>query len=138
MITRSLLKTFEHVWSGDSALDQKAKGFADAYKKHLEGGPAADLPLREGQPACVFTLRPIGAETWLRALRLKGADQDYEMVTCGLQSVAGYTCDGAAVSLEARDGRITPESLRLIYDAHMFEELAARIMEASMLHPFRG
>lgn len=65
--TKTLAGKYEYVLSTDPALDQKADGFADAFRIAVETGKTDGLPLKDGQRPTVFELTHLGpdASGWL-------------------------------------------------------------------------
>lgn len=91
-INVSLVKNYTYISIHDPAVDVNADGFAEEWKKYIDG-TIQEPPLKQGQSPTVFTLKPITSASLIA--RLKGVN-----VASGSQSWAVATAAHCIVSIE--------------------------------------
>jgi hypothetical protein len=142
LIVRSTLKSWNHVWSQDPALDRDADGFDEKWQSFLKTGDVRGLPVREGEKLAVLEIEPLNRKDYMRVLGMSGIEQFNEAVACGLRSVTNWEIDGVPLVLERKeDGntkRLSVPSLDKIFDPYLFTELGLRILDVSRLDPLRA
>lgn len=159
-------RTIEHVWSRDPALDTKAEGFAEAWKKFLATGDLALLPLKNGARPVVWTLASLKREHKIHALSDLAAEKtrmlyraggglegivglsflrgtDY-LVSVGLTGVRGLQDEtGRPVEFlknEKPGQPLAPETMEKLhlFGMHFINELGFRVLEISEPDPTSG
>lgn len=135
-------KTADHVWSNDPAIDLTAAGCIEKYQAAVKSGDVSGLPLKEGHRPTVWKLQRLTRRLFLRLDGKKGIAADCEMIAYGLVGVENLEIDGNPVVLkfDKVDGveRLSPESLDVIFDPQLVNELAAHVILLSKLDPTSG
>lgn len=145
MIRRSLLASVKHVWSKDPALDREHADFSpDLFEST---GDFKYLPKFAGQELTVFELAPLSRKQREMVAQLGRQDRTVEAlreaVAFGLRGWARFIGD-EGTEIEPRfhtaggERRATEWTLDQLYDAGLFAELGARIVEISALNPRSG
>lgn len=165
MISKRQHLSRPHVWSLDPALDRSngANGFEPRFKKFLDSGDLADVPVLDGRRVTVFYISSLRREDMLalsdvamtdtRALIAAGTGSIVGLaflrtmdavVARGLQRVENWLDEaGRQVSLkfddDGRGGKIlAKETLEDLHYPGLINELGLRILEISMPGPTLG